>query len=164
MKQIRQGFTLIELMIVVAIIGILAAVAIPAYQDYIARSQVSEAVSLLGAVKSPLAEYVGDKGNWPNSLSEIVAGTSGNWPNSLSEIVAGTSGKYTEIVSGLDSGTLNGSASSYTVQATMKTQGVNAAITGGTVQLNTVNAAKYWTCTSGTINGLASKYLPGACR
>src|SRR5712664_879058 len=149
MKQIRQGFTLIELMIVVAIIGVLAAVAIPAYQDYIARSQVSEAVSLLGAAKSPLAEYVGDKGNWPNTLSEIVAGTSG---------------KYTEIVSGLDSGTLNGSASSYTVQATMKTQDVNAAITGGTVQLNTVNAAKYWTCTRGTINGLASKYLPGACR
>jgi type IV pilus assembly protein PilA len=149
MKQIRQGFTLIELMIVVAIIGVLAAVAIPAYQDYIARSQVSEAVSLLGAVKSPLAEYIGDKGNWPLALSEVAAGTSG---------------KYTEMVSGLDTGTINGTASSYTVQATMKTQGVNAAITGGTVQLNTVNAAKYWTCTSGTINGLASKYLPGACR
>jgi type IV pilus assembly protein PilA len=149
MKQVQHGFTLIELMIVVAIIGVLAAVAIPAYQDYIARSQVSEAVSLLGAVKSPLAEYIGDKGNWPIALSEVVAGTSG---------------KYTEIVSGLDTGTLNGSASSYTVQATMRSQGVNAAITGGTVQLNTVNAAKYWTCTTGTINGLASKYLPGACR
>jgi len=149
MKQIRQGFTLIELMIVVAIIGILAAVAIPAYQDYIARSQVSEAVNLMGAVKSPLAEYIGDKGNWPNSLSEVVAGTSG---------------KYTEIVSGLDSGTISGSASSYTVQATMKTQGVNAAIFGGTVQLNTVDAAKHWTCTTGTANSLASKYLPGACR
>jgi type IV pilus assembly protein PilA len=149
MKRMQHGFTLIELMIVVAIIGILAAVAIPAYQDYIARSQVSEAVNLMGAVKSPLAEYIGDKGVWPSSLSDVVGGTSG---------------RYTEIVSGVDSGIINGSASSYTVQATMRTQGVNAAITAGTVQLNTVNAAKYWTCTSGTTNPLASKYLPGACR
>jgi type IV pilus assembly protein PilA len=103
----------------------------------------------MGAVKSPLAEYIGDKGIWPSSLSEVVAGTSG---------------RYTEMVSGVDSGTVNGSASSYTVQATMRTQGVNAAITAGTVQLNTVNSAKYWTCATGITNGLASKYLPGACR
>jgi len=56
MKKIQQGFTLIELMIVVAIIGILAAVALPAYQDYTARAQASEGMSLLGGLKLPLSE------------------------------------------------------------------------------------------------------------
>jgi type IV pilus assembly protein PilA len=148
-KQIQWGFTLIELMIVVAIIGILAAVAIPAYQDYIARAQVSEAVSLMGATKSPLAEYIGDKGGWPTALSEVAAGTSG---------------KYTAAVSGANSGVVAGTSSSYTVQATMKTSGVNAAITNGTVMLKTADSAKTWLCTQGDSNPLASKYLPGACR
>ena len=71
MKQLQKGFTLIELMIVVAIIGILAAVAIPAYQDYIARAQISEAVSLLGSGKTPLAEYFADKGIWPSAASDV---------------------------------------------------------------------------------------------
>jgi len=148
MGTIQRGFTLIELMIVVAIIGILAAVAIPAYQDYIARSQVSEAVGLMGATKTPLAEYIGDKGMWPTALSDIVAGSSG---------------KYTASLVGVN-GVIAGTASAYTIMATMRTAAVNAAITGGQVQLRTSDAAKQWCCTAGGGTPLSSKYLPGACR
>jgi len=63
----QQGFTLIELMIVVAIIGILAAIAIPAYQDYTIRAQVSEGLNLSGAAKAAVTEYFQDQGTFPNS-------------------------------------------------------------------------------------------------
>ena len=65
LKTVQKGFTLIELMIVVAIIGILAAIAIPAYQDYTIRSQVTEGLNLAGAVKAAVAESYADKGVWP---------------------------------------------------------------------------------------------------
>ena len=146
MQTIAKGFTLIELMIVVAIIGILAAVAIPAYQDYIARSQVSEAVSLMGSAKTPLAEYFADKGTWPATLADVM----GN-----------TSGKYTGTIVSTGTATVNGTASAYTVQASMKTSTINAAVTGKTILLFTTDSGKTWNCTRGDID---NKYLPGACR
>ena len=65
MKRLQQGFTLIELMIVVAIVGILAAIALPAYQDYVIRSKMSEGVVALAACKTSIAEYVSTKTTMP---------------------------------------------------------------------------------------------------
>ena len=140
MKQIQKGFTLIELMIVVAIIGILAAVAIPAYQDYIARAQMSEAVTLLGGAKTPVAEYISDKGTLP----------------ALTDVVSTTSGKYTSSIN------MTGNATTITLTATMGTA-VNSNIQSGTVQMISTDGAKSWNCTAGS-GGISAKYLPSACR
>lgn len=74
MKSIQKGFTLIELMIVVAIIGILAAIAIPAYQDYTVRSQVTEGLNMAGGVKTAVNDYFTDTGEWPDTIQKAVCG------------------------------------------------------------------------------------------
>jgi type IV pilus assembly protein PilA len=146
MKRIQQGFTLIELMIVVAIIGILAAVAIPAYQDYIARAQVSEAVSLLSSGKAAMAEHYADHGYWPTGASEVMGSVAGKYTASVTILASATTGALT-------------------LEATMKPSNINASITSGTVILYTTDGGKIWTCSPGTTApALATKYLPSACR
>jgi len=74
MNTMQKGFTLIELMIVVAIVGILAAVAIPAYQDYTIRAQVTEGLSLASAAKAAVVESYGSNGTWPKGNTEAGLG------------------------------------------------------------------------------------------
>ncbi|HEZ9299434.1 TPA: pilin, partial [Neisseria gonorrhoeae] len=114
MNTLQKGFTLIELMIVIAIVGILAAVALPAYQDYTARAQVSEAILLAEGQKSAVTEYYLNNGEWPADNGD--AGVA-----SASTI----KGKYVESVT-----VTNG-----VVTAEMKSDGVNKEIKGKRLSL-----------------------------
>ena len=142
MGAVTRGFTLVELMIVVAIIGVLAALAFPAYQDYLARSQVSEAVSLASGGKTPLAEYFSSKSVWPSTANDVMGNVSGKYVSNIS-ITAG-----------------NGATSPIVLTARMKDSGINPSITGRTVELNSADG-KLWNCTGGTI---APTYRPASCR
>ena len=145
MKYLQKGFTLIELMIVVAIIGILAAVAIPAYQDYTARAQVTEAVELLSGGKTAMAEYYADKGVWPLSSSSVMGNTIGKYVAGINlQIGAGISGPLE-------------------LRATMKVVGVNTVIQGKTLFLKTADGGKNWSC-SDTTATILPRYRPAACR
>jgi type IV pilus assembly protein PilA len=90
----QQGFTLIELMIVVAIIGILAAIALPAYQDYTARARVSEGLSLASGAKTAVTEYFSSEGEWPGTNASAGLSGAGNITgDSVTSVsVVGTSG------------------------------------------------------------------------
>ena len=138
MKNSQKGYTLIELMIVIAIIGILAAIALPAYQDYTARSQMTEALNLAGGQKSAITE-------WPSS--NLDAG-----------IVApsGLTGKYVEKV------TISSTASAGLINAQMKSSNVADSIRGATLTLKgEENSGSYvWSCWSSASN----RFLPSSCR
>ena len=136
MKQIQKGFTLIELMIVVAIIGILAAIALPAYKDYTVRAKVSELILAASAGKVQVAEFFQVNGALPASGSLVLATQTTQW-------VAG-------VVQ---------SAGIITVTATSN----EAAIDGSTITLTPVDAGNgnlNWTCAG----GIDAKYRPASCK
>jgi type IV pilus assembly protein PilA len=142
MTYLQRGFTLIELMIVVAIIGILAAVAIPAYQDYIARAQVSEAVTLTAGGKTPMSEFFADKGVWPSTADVVMGNLSGKYVSNITITAGGNV------------------STALTLQAKMKGTGVNSSIVDKTLELSSTDG-KSWQCSGGDIS---SKYRPAACR
>ena len=138
----QQGFTLIELMIVVAIVGILAAIAIPAYQDYTVRAKVSEGLSLASAAKVTVAENAA-------SGSALDAGWTAPsaTPNVTSVAIAGGTGQITV--------TYTAAAGNGTI--IMEPTASGAALASGTIP----GDALKWTCSGGT---LAAKYRPSNCR
>lgn len=137
MKKVQQGFTLIELMIVVAIIGILAAIAIPAYQDYITRSKITELVTAGSACKASVSEFYASQNSFPADLS-----------------ASGCSSNPTDKITSLN---VTGN-----VISVMASAGV-APATGGYVlsATSTTGGALTWDCTASTIQ---KKYLPANCR
>jgi type IV pilus assembly protein PilA len=138
MKKMQQGFTLIELMIVVAIIGILAAIAIPAYQDYITRSKVTEAVTAGSACKASVSEYFQSQNTLPTGITS--AGCSSNATKYVTSLSVATGGVITVTLSG------NAAPASGAYVLTPTTSG------SGVID---------WACTNSTV---AKKYLPANCR
>lgn len=159
MSSIHQkAFTLIELMVVVAIIGVLAALALPAYQDYISRAQVSESISLGGGIQTPLSEYAASRGSWPTAL--VPASQSAT----LYELSVTMIGKYSSVQPNI-----SGTYPTGIINITM-----TAGLASGKMLLFTTNdAGQSWACGNTAIPGsttvasgttIDSKYLPNACR
>jgi type IV pilus assembly protein PilA len=142
MKMKQKGFTLIELMIVVAIIGILAAIAIPAYQSYLIRAQISEGLTLASRAKTSVSEYYVERGKWPSNNDE--AGLADKH-----DII----GSYTEHLSVND----NVIEIKYGYDA-------NAAIFNEKIELTAtpIAGSVRWTCASA--GKIEPKHLPAACR
>ena len=153
MKQLQKGFTLIELMIVVAIIGILAAIAIPAYQDYTVRSKVTEMINAAGVCKTSVAEYYQSLGTMPLSAKQAGCSDIGT-ANTLPPAI--TNGEIEITATGTLSTQLGAGANMFAYKADCS----GAACTGAPITK--------WACSASatpaagtTING---KYLPATCR
>ncbi|MGN6091958.1 MAG: pilin [Luteibacter jiangsuensis] len=155
MKNIQKGFTLIELMIVVAIIAILAAIAIPAYQDYTIRSQVSEGLSLADGAKTAVAEYYTNRGEMPagsdNNQSVGLASAASIGGSYAQSVTVGANGLIT-VKYGPGTGDFGKKANSHINDKELALSPVTGA---GSIS---------WACKAAGSNAIDSKYLPSSCR
>ncbi|WP_422828689.1 pilin [Vreelandella gomseomensis] len=162
MKAIQRGFTLIELMIVVAIIGVLASIAVPQYQNYVARAQVSEAFSLASDVKVAISEYFMATGGFPQSNADIGYATDTS-PTGGGQAGAGNLGSYVSYMA------IWGAEGEYESRIVMEmSEEANSAIAGKWVVLeaDAGEGSIQWSCrtTTGDTNKMELKYLPATCR
>ena len=162
MKRIQQGFTLIELMIVVAIIGILAAIALPAYQDYTKRAKMSEAILAASQCRTSISEvYQSANSNSPNSAAGTwgcEAAPAGGVTQYVTSIATDDIGKITVTVQGIDAALIDGNTVDLQPFADNRVTKM-AGIPG--------DAGKQifmWVCGPGSANPVPAKFLPGSCR
>ena len=162
-KKAQQGFTLIELMIVIAIVGILAAIALPAYQDYIVRSKMSEPLGALAEAKTTIAEYVAANGQWPTTNTAFGLNTGIRDQSNIVEQLdivpePAVAGQSIYVVAYVDSCTWDGSVCDPATAA--RTHAFS--LSGATNSDGTMT----WKCVPGDTagNDMATKYLPANCR